>query len=97
LAEYAGDTLWGCTVYLLFSVTCPRAAISHRAGAAIVFAFAIEFGQLYHASWIDAIRATTIGGLILGFDFVWSDLACYSAGILIGAVGDRLGCNSRSN
>jgi Protein of unknown function (DUF2809) len=48
----------------------------------------VEVGQLYHAPWIDSIRRTTLGRPILGFDFVWSDLACYALGdgpgILIG-------------
>ncbi len=51
----------------------------------LLFSFAIEFSQLYHAPWIDSLRATRLGGLVLGFSFVWSDLLCYSAGVLIGA------------
>ncbi len=42
----------------------------------------VELSQLYHAPWIDSIRQTTLGGLILGFGFLWSDLACYALGVL---------------
>ena len=42
--------------------------------------------QLYHAPWIDSIRHTTLGGLILGFDFVASDLACYVVGVGLGVI-----------
>ncbi|MDJ1631891.1 DUF2809 domain-containing protein [Bacillus velezensis] len=34
--------------------------------------------QLYHAPWIDAIRSDTLGGLILGWQFVWSDIFAYT-------------------
>jgi hypothetical protein len=50
------------------------------------FSIAIELSQLYHAPWIDSIRHTTLGGLILGFDFVWSDLVCYAVGVGIGVL-----------
>ena len=41
--------------------------------------------QLYHAPWIDAIRDTLPGALVLGYGFLWSDLACYAAGVALGA------------
>lgn len=33
------------------------------------FLFVIEFSQLYHAEWIDQIRDTSLGGLVLGYGF----------------------------
>jgi hypothetical protein len=54
--------------------------------AAVAFCFAIELSQLYHAPRIDSIRQTTLGGLVLGFGFLWTDLVCYSVGIAIGSV-----------
>ena len=50
--------------------------------------YSIEISQLYHAPWIDAIRNTILGGLILGFGFLWSDLVCYTIGIIIGIIID---------
>ncbi len=52
----------------------------------MAFAVAIEISQLYHDPWIDAIRQTTLGGLILGFGFLWSDLACYAVGVGLGVM-----------
>jgi len=85
VAAYAGDTLWALLVYLVVTALAPSAAVAHRALAALVFSFAIETSQLYHAPWIDAIRATRLGSLVLGSGFVWSDFACYAAGIGFGA------------
>ena len=52
--------------------------------ASLLFCYAIEFSQLYQAPWINNIRHTVIGGLVLGETFVWSDLLCYTVGIGIG-------------
>ncbi|MCG8538340.1 MAG: DUF2809 domain-containing protein [Clostridia bacterium] len=30
-----------------------------------------------------------IGGLILGFGFLWSDIVCYAIGILIGLLAEK--------
>ena len=51
---------------------------------AIVFCYFIEFTQLYHAPWIDDIRKTALGGLILGYGFLWSDILAYSIGVAVG-------------
>ena len=51
----------------------------------IAFCYPIEFSQLYQANWINEIRRTTIGGLVLGYGFLWSDLLAYFIGISVGA------------
>lgn len=86
LAEYAGDVLWALMLYLLLSTLLAGRPIVVRATVSLVLAFLVEASQLYHAHWIDGIRQTTLGGLILGFGFVWTDLVCYSVGIALGAV-----------
>ncbi|MBX3179435.1 MAG: DUF2809 domain-containing protein [Candidatus Hydrogenedentes bacterium] len=97
LAEYAGDTLWALLVFLGISAAAPGARLLHRSGAALFVSFAVEFSQLYHAPWIDALRDTTLGGLVLGFGFLWSDLVCYTVGIALGALADRAVCEIREH
>jgi hypothetical protein len=80
---YAPDTLWTVMFYLLFRVAWVNRPRRVAALAALCLSFGIEFLQFYHAPWIEAIRATRLGGLILGFSFLWSDLACYTLGIAI--------------
>jgi hypothetical protein len=84
VAAYAGDTLWALAAFLGIGLILPRASTRTIAMLAMAFSAIIEVGQLYHAPWIDSIRRTTLGGLVLGFDFVWSDLACYAAGVGLG-------------
>jgi len=88
LAEYAGDTLWALLLFLLVSTLMAGRTTMSQAGISLVLAFAVEVSQLYHAPWIDGIRSTTSGGLVLGFVFLWSDLVCYLVGIATGAFAE---------
>jgi hypothetical protein len=88
LAEYAGDTLWALMLFLLVSTLLVGRPILVRAAISLALAFLVEISQLYHAPWIDAIRQTALGGLVLGFGFLWTDLICYSAGVMIGVIAE---------
>ena len=86
LAEYAGDTLWALMLFLLVSTLFAGRPVLVRAAISLALAFLVEISQLYHAPWIDTIRQTTLGGLVLGFGFLWTDLVCYSVGISTGSL-----------
>lgn len=88
VGEYAGDTLWALMLFLQVSTLLAGRTVSSRATISLVLAFLVEISQLYHAPWIDSIRNTTLGGLVLGFGFLWTDLVCYTVGIIIGAVAE---------
>jgi hypothetical protein len=88
LAEYAGDTLWALMLFLLVSTLMAGWPILTRAAISLALAFLVEMSQLYHATWIDSIRQATLGGLVLGFGFLWTDLVCYSIGIAIGSLAE---------
>ncbi|MFY2556784.1 DUF2809 domain-containing protein [Corallococcus terminator] len=83
-ATYAGDTLWALLVFLLLRFLAPRRSALAVAAVALAFSFGIEFSQGYHAPWLDAARRTLPGRLVLGAGFLWSDLVCYSVGVLLG-------------
>ena len=85
IAAYAGDTLYATMVFVLFGIAAPRVSTRRISVAALASCCAIEVSQLYHAPWIDAIRATLPGALVLGYGFLWNDLACYVAGVALGA------------
>jgi len=85
---YGGDTLWATLVYLLGRWLWPRAPVARAATGAAALAAAVELSQLYHAPWIDTVRQTAPGHLVLGQGFVWSDLACYAAGVALGACAE---------
>lgn len=85
LAEYAGDTLWALMLFWLVSTLIAGRPLMLRGAISLALAFLVELSQLYHAPWIDSIRQTTLGGLVLGFGFLWTDLVCYTLGVAIGA------------
>ncbi len=80
---YLGDALWAVMIYLLFAVLYKTWSSNRVALLSILFSYGIEISQLYHAQWIDAIRNTTLGGLVLGFGFLWTDMLAYSIGIAV--------------
>ena len=90
LSAYAGTVLWAWAVFLLFALIFRRAKTWLPALCALVVSFGIEFSQMYHAPWIDTLRANPVGELILGSQFDWTDLVCYAVGILIALLVDAL-------
>nr|WP_110926866.1 DUF2809 domain-containing protein [Bacillus massiliglaciei] len=91
VAEHAGDMLWAMMVYFGFRALLAAKSLRTVIGLSLLFSFGIEFSQLYQAEWINDIRGTVLGALILGHGFLWADLVRYAGGILIGAVLDRWG------
>lgn len=82
---YVGDGIWAMLVLWLVCFLKPNWPLKYRVVAALAFAYAIELSQLYQADWLNQIRYTRIGGLILGFTFLPSDLVAYTIGIAVGA------------
>ncbi len=81
VGAYAGDARWACAVYWMLGFVHPRMRVVHRGLLALTVAVVVEVSQLWHPAWLDAIRATPLGGRLLGFGFLWSDLACYAVGV----------------
>src|SRR4051812_48393082 len=69
IGEYAPDSLWAMLIYWLVAFFAIRAPQLRIAMLSLAISYAIEISQLYHAPWIDVIRANRLGGLILGFGF----------------------------
>ena len=81
---YLGDALWALLIFLIMGFIFNKLASFRLTIFALLFCYLTEISQLYHASWIDEIRSTTIGGLVLGFGFLWSDILAYSIGVSAG-------------
>lgn len=82
-AKNLGDALWAVLVYLLIAWTWRRQSSGRIAVATLAVSVAVEFSQMYHPPWLDAIRRTTLGGLVLGWGFAWGDLIAYATGIAL--------------
>jgi hypothetical protein len=87
---FIGDILWGLMIYLMVRFLFINRPIKWAVFASLIFCYAIEFSQLYQATWINNIRHTVLGGLILGEVFLWSDMLCYTIGVGLGMFIDLL-------
>jgi hypothetical protein len=86
---YIGDILYTTMYYFLFRWFWQDLSMWKAASAAIFLCYAIEFLQLYQAPWMESIRNTRLGGLILGFGFLGSDFVCYTLGGIFGVLIEK--------
>ncbi len=84
---YFGDFLWAMLIYFLYALMF-RLKIRKALQAAMLTAYAIEVSQLFSPTWLEYLRSFKILALILGYTFLWSDIAAYTLGIIIGALLD---------
>ncbi|HEY4242554.1 MAG TPA: DUF2809 domain-containing protein [Kofleriaceae bacterium] len=84
-----GDALYATMVCFAIRVLVPRARMSIVAAAALAFSFAIEFSQAVHRPWLDDLRATLPGRLVLGQGFHALDLLAYVCGVALAVALDR--------
>ena len=87
---YIGDVLWGLMIFFIVGLLFRTKDTRWVTTGALIFSFSIEFSQLYHSQWIDSLRKTRMGGLVLGYGFLWSDLVSYTIGIGVGVLIERL-------
>lgn len=88
VVKYGGVALWAIVVFLLLGLAAPVTATTRVAGIAVAVAWCVEFLQLYHSPWIDSIRSTRVGHLVLGSTFHSPDLVAYCVGIGLGAAAE---------
>ena len=82
IRPYIGDSLAVILVYLTLRAVTPMSVLQALAGA-LVFAFAIEFGQMFHLIDRLGLRGNRIAGFILGGYFDVKDLAAYVVGAVV--------------
>jgi hypothetical protein len=90
LNTYLGDALWALMIFFIVGFIFREKETKIIALIGIVFCYIIELSQLYHANWIELIRKTTLGGLVLGYGFLPSDLLAYAIGIAAGVIFEIL-------
>ncbi|OUL07122.1 ribosomal maturation YjgA family protein [Bacillus spizizenii] len=78
---YLGDSLWAAMIFTGCGFLFQKMKTMLTGIISLSFCFIIEISQLYHAEWIDRIRDTSLGGLVLGYGFLWSDIEAYTIGI----------------
>ncbi|SFL43243.1 Protein of unknown function [Paenibacillus sp. 1_12] len=91
IVEHAGDVCWASMIYFGFRFLFIDKPLLLAVTISLLFCFAIEFSQLYQAVWINEIRHTFVGALILGQGFLKLDLLRYAVGVLLAVWIDYYG------
>ena len=86
---FIGDILWATMVYFIIRFLFIKGTIKQIAIYSLLFCYSIEFSQLYKAPWIDNLRHSLFGHLVLGDTFLWGDMLCYTVGVVLGILVDR--------
>lgn len=81
--------VFGSIAYQIFFIALvqfwfPKLSIAKTAIGVFVFSCAIEFLQLWKPPFLQAIRATLPGRLVLGNTFLWADFPPYGLGCFAG-------------
>ncbi|MGI9517780.1 MAG: DUF2809 domain-containing protein [Pirellulaceae bacterium] len=90
ITVHAGDAMWTVAAYLTLALAFPRWAPLRLGLVAFGVSVAVELSQLIDTSWLNLIRQTLPGRLLLGVGFLWSDLLRYLVGAVVVMTLDRL-------
>jgi hypothetical protein len=84
--DVVADALWAAMIVWWISAIWP--AMGRRFLMAYAVCVLVELSQLVHTPWLDAVRATRLGHLVLGSGFEARDLLAYAAGVAAAAFAD---------
>ena len=89
VADHAGGFLWTIAIYLALAFLAPRWSPLKLFLFAFGISVAVELSQLIDVAWLNALRKTLPGRLLLGAGFLWIDLLRYFCGALFAFAVDR--------
>lgn len=87
--EHFGDALWAGMIYFGVRMLCIHWSRARAVWISVTFSWLIEFSQLIQLPWLNELRSTLLGALILGRGFLVIDLIRYLIGILCVYLIDR--------
>jgi hypothetical protein len=83
IAKYGGDVIWAGAFLFLLRMIFINTALWKLAVWCYILGVLDEISQLIHTPFTEAVRSTTIGKLMFGLGFLWSDILCYAVGTLL--------------
>ena len=83
---YLGDAIYAVMWFLIIGLLLPKSKTVTITVVSLLVCYSIELLQLYNADWINTIRNYKLGGLLLGFGFLWSDMVSYTLGGITAAI-----------
>jgi hypothetical protein len=88
--DFLGDALWAAMIVWWMGVAAPRMPLRTRALAALAVSVAVEISQLYQTAFLDSLRRTLPGHLVLGAGYDPRDLLAYAVGVVVAVVLARV-------
>jgi hypothetical protein len=88
--DIVGDALWAMMIVWWMGVAAPRLPLHTRGVAAFAVCVAVEVSQRYHTPFLDALRHTLPGHVILGSGYDPRDFLAYAAGVVVAMLLARL-------
>ena len=85
-SDISGSIVYQILCVAIVQFCLPKLSIVKAAIGVFLFASAIEFLQLWKPPFLQAIRATLPGRLVLGNTFMWSDFPPYLLGSIVGGL-----------
>ena len=79
--EHFGDALWAGMIYFGVRMVFIHSSRAIAVWISVVFSWGIEFTQMIQVPWLNELRSTLWGALILGHGFLVIDLIRYLIGI----------------
>ncbi|QLG37225.1 MULTISPECIES: DUF2809 domain-containing protein [unclassified Paenibacillus] len=80
--EHFGDALWAAMIYFGVRMVWINRSKELALMVSLLFSWAVECSQMIQTSWLNEVRSTVLGALILGRGFLVMDLLRYGVGIL---------------
>lgn len=87
---FVGDILWAIMIFFIIKFIFIDINRKTLFLVSLMICYMAEISQLYQVEWLNNIRMTTPGRLVLGQGFLWSDIISYTIGITIAATGSRV-------
>jgi uncharacterized protein DUF2809 len=86
-----GDALWAMMIVWWMGVAAPHLALRTRGLMAFAVCIAVELSQLYQTPFLDALRRTLLGHLVLGNGYDPRDFLAYGVGVALAVALGHLG------
>jgi hypothetical protein len=90
IRPYGGDVLVGILIYC-FVKSFLDTPIIPTALIVLVFCYAIEILQYFHYVELLGLQNSKLARIVLGTGFSWIDMLCYTAGMFIVLLLERIG------
>jgi len=84
VVNYGGDIIWAGMFVFFVRIFFPKTPLWKIALINYILGILDELSQLNQGPFMLYLRSFTLGRLMLGVGFLWSDIVCYGIGTLIG-------------